>query len=522
MAGRGHGDGRALSRVDYQDSLLRDQIGGHSQDGNRREGDAQPCGNSNSPSREPMRQSRESMRHKPSPSGLQSDLESRHERIVAKDSSSGAHRSDISPNQSPKLCIASVGRTSSMTGSSLTNVIECKSPPPQCAVIGTATVTRVRRRAASLFRIEPNVARTVTSAHSLRCMMHALQETMSAKLPEETVRLVALSASGLLDTPDDYAFDCASNIGSQLFSVPICMLILTGAERNWTNLCAALEAHERAGIDSFCDRVVDTGEPIIVEDALADGRCAENAGGPPPSRLRFYAGYPIRAASGVVLGALCLMNFEPMSFSSAQLLRLQELAFLTELSLFARRIGTAQKALVAKLDSARRESLVDSLLRIWNRGGVTTILDQLHQSSAADRLPFSILMIDIDRFKRINDRHGHIAGDAVLKGVTRALQASMRPDDEIGRYGGDEFIAILPNTNAAMAMELANRISKTAAELRVDTFAGSLGCTLSIGIAEWAPQRPEPVQALVHRADVALLSAKRHGRNCVLVSQRAA
>jgi len=211
-----------------------------------------------------------------------------------------------------------------------------------------------------------------------------------------------------------------------------------------------------------------------------------------------------------------------MQFPPAQLWLFRELAFLTELSLFARRIGTAQKALVAKLDCARRESLVDPLLRIWNRGGITTILEQLHKDSIKKAVPFSILMIDIDRFKRINDRQGHIAGDTVLKAVTRVLQASMRPDDEVGRYGGEEFIAVLPNTDAANAIALAHRVNKAVAELRIETTAGLVACTVSIGVAEWVPRRLESVQALVHRADVAMLSAKQCGRDRVLVSQTGA
>ena len=345
---------------------------------------------------------------------------------------------------------------------------------------------------------------------------------MSETLRDETLRLVALGGTSLLATPDDYAFDCAAHIGSQLFNVPLCVLMLAGVEQDWTKSCVALEAHETSTIDVLCDEIVRTAEPIIIEDALTHSRIARGQCASHPSRIRFFAGYPIRAATGKVLGALCLVNFEPMQFPPAQLWLFRELAFLTELSLFARRIGTAQKALVAKLDCARRESLVDPLLRIWNRGGITTILEQLHKDSIKKAVPFSILMIDIDRFKRINDRQGHIAGDTVLKAVTRVLQASMRPDDEVGRYGGEEFIAVLPNTDAANAIALAHRVNKAVAELRIETTAGLVACTVSIGVAEWVPRRLESVQALVHRADVAMLSAKQCGRDRVLVSQTGA
>ncbi|HEY1314699.1 MAG TPA: GGDEF domain-containing protein, partial [Steroidobacteraceae bacterium] len=149
---------------------------------------------------------------------------------------------------------------------------------------------------------------------------------------------------------------------------------------------------------------------------------------------------------------------------------------------------------------------------------ITTILNQQHESSRELRVPFSILMADLDHFKKINDHHGHITGDTVLKAVTGVLQAAMRVDDELGRYGGEEFIAILPNTNAADAEELAQRLNESVAELRVDTPTGSIGCTVSIGVAAWTPTRLESVQALVNRADAALLSAKQCGRNRVRAS----
>jgi diguanylate cyclase (GGDEF)-like protein len=261
---------------------------------------------------------------------------------------------------------------------------------------------------------------------------------------------------------------------------------------------------------------------MVIEDTLLDVRFAGDLLLSIAPQIRFYAGRPIRGSSGAVLGTLCLLDFKPRDFPPEQQELLQELVFLTELSLFTRGITSAQQALVAKLSVARHESLIDPLLRIWNRGGITTILNQQHESSREQRVPFSILMADIDHFKQINDRHGHITGDSVLKAVIGVLQSVMRVDDELGRYGGEEFIAILPNTNAASAEELARRLNESVAELSVDTPTGSVGCTVSIGVAEWTPTRAESVQALVYRADDALLSAKQDGRNRVHLSSRAA
>jgi diguanylate cyclase (GGDEF)-like protein len=338
----------------------------------------------------------------------------------------------------------------------------------------------------------------------------------------ETARLVSLSATGLFGISKDYVFDCITNIGAQLFNAPVCSLVLADAEKNWFNSRAALDVWETFRSTSLRDGVVADGEPIVIEDTLLDVRFSGDLLLRVAPQIRFYAGHPIRGSSGAVLGTLCVLDFKPREFSPEQHGLLRELVFLTELSLFTRGITTAQKALVEKLDLARHESLIDPLLRIWNRGGITTILNQQHESSRELRVPFSILMADIDHFKKINDRHGHIAGDTVLKAVTGVLQAAMRVDDELGRYGGEEFIAILPNTNAVNAEELARRLNESVAELNVDTPTGSVGCTVSIGVAEWGPTRLESVQALVHRADAALLSAKQCGRNRVHLSPRAA
>jgi PleD family two-component response regulator len=142
------------------------------------------------------------------------------------------------------------------------------------------------------------------------------------------------------------------------------------------------------------------------------------------------------------------------------------------------------------VEDARHQSLSDRLLGIWNRGGRASIVDQQVESFRKDRFPFSLLMVDIDNFKQVNDSHGHLTGDAALKSVTRALQVSLRPNESV-------------------------------AALKVQTARGVIGCALSIGVAEWRMQRAEASHALIDRADAALLLAKQGGRSYVLVSHPA-
>ena len=343
-----------------------------------------------------------------------------------------------------------------------------------------------------------------------------MRHVSAAPIPvEETARLAALDASALLGTPDEYPLDCITNIGTRLFDVPVCLLSLMDADRQWFKSCVGLDVRETPRKIAFCNHVIASGEPVIVEDAVCDARFADNPLVLSAPKIRFYAGHPVRAAGGEILGTLCLIDFKPRQFPADLRRHLRELAFLAEISLAARTISAGQKALVAKLAVARRESLIDSMLRIWNRGGISAVIDHQYQYSRDSNSPFSLLMIDVDHFKQVNDRHGHLIGDSVLKAVTRALRSSLRAGDDLGRYGGEEFMVILPDTKAAAAEHLAHRLREAVASATTESTSGPIRCTVSIGVAELKNAPLESVKSLIHRADDALLLAKQLGRNRV-------
>lgn len=135
--------------------------------------------------------------------------------------------------------------------------------------------------------------------------------------------------------------------------------------------------------------------------------------------------------------------------------------------------------------------------------------------------PIAVFMIDIDHFKQFNDRHGHDAGDAVLKMVSAALASSLRLEDIVSRYGGEEFLALLPETDERAAMECAERARSRVAELMPSFRGTSLGAvTVSIGVAIFPEQGTSP-EALIQRADAALYEAKRAGRNRTILASSA-
>jgi diguanylate cyclase (GGDEF)-like protein len=134
--------------------------------------------------------------------------------------------------------------------------------------------------------------------------------------------------------------------------------------------------------------------------------------------------------------------------------------------------------------------------------------------STRHHLTLSILMVDLDRFKPINDAHGHSVGDAALSVVVRRLRATLRAHDAIGRYGGDEFLIVLPGCDAAEAADIARRLCAQVSERPVEVGELRLDLGVSIGVATSAAGA-EPVDVLIANADAAMYDAKNRGRNTV-------
>ena len=183
-------------------------------------------------------------------------------------------------------------------------------------------------------------------------------------------------------------------------------------------------------------------------------------------------------------------------------------------------IQKAQLLETAKADNARLEALAhtDPLTQVLNRRALTLRLTaELERSRRYDSL-LSLLLIDIDHFKRINDTHGHLVGDDVLREVARLLTSAVRSVDLVARYGGEEFVIVLPETGIDGARIFAERVREAIAE---QGFAGSGGRTLqltvSIGVATFPGPGLEMVEELFARADEALYRSKAEGRNRVAV-----
>jgi two-component system cell cycle response regulator len=180
-----------------------------------------------------------------------------------------------------------------------------------------------------------------------------------------------------------------------------------------------------------------------------------------------------------------------------------------------KRILDLQSELMAAREALRIQATHDNLTGIANRGAILDSLQTELSRASRDRRPIAVLMADADRFKQINDTRGHQAGDSVLREIAYRMKSVMRNYDAVGRYGGEEFLVVLPGCDGDGAYAQAERIREA---VGLDPFRAqgdTFGITCSLGFSWRAMASPEDADALIREADLALYQAKAHGRNRV-------
>jgi len=184
-----------------------------------------------------------------------------------------------------------------------------------------------------------------------------------------------------------------------------------------------------------------------------------------------------------------------------------------------KRILELQAALIRAHDTLQYESAHDALTTLWNRGAIIGFLRNEIERQQRSSQPLGVMMADVDHFKKVNDTYGHLVGDTVLKEVGRRLAEGVRTYDSVGRYGGEEFLVIVPGCKPADLAASAERLRRSIAEPRFETSAGPLAVTLSIGIASGCDDgESQNSEQLLRAADTALYAAKAEGRNRVGVA----
>jgi len=168
-----------------------------------------------------------------------------------------------------------------------------------------------------------------------------------------------------------------------------------------------------------------------------------------------------------------------------------------------------------------RAANIDNLTQLYNKKFFMDVLSKEFSFSRRNRQPLSLMMLDIDFFKKINDTYGHMAGDLVLKTVGQFLQKTLRLENIACRYGGEEFAIILRNVSTETAHSIAERIRKTIEAEKIDYLGQIISVTTSIGIATLENSNFETIEDLIRTADEFLYEAKEKGRNQTIFQKAA-
>ncbi|PZU09048.1 sensor domain-containing diguanylate cyclase [Sphingomonas sp.] len=190
----------------------------------------------------------------------------------------------------------------------------------------------------------------------------------------------------------------------------------------------------------------------------------------------------------------------------------------TEQSEQERALDHARIAAEEAAAAARLASETDPLTALPNRRQLLIVLDRAREQATEQRQALSVAMLDIDHFKRVNDTYGHVVGDRVIQRIAQAASSALRGTDVIGRFGGEEFIIVLPNASLDVAETIAGRVRAAIEDDVMEGFGDWPNVTASLGVAGW--NRGESVTSLLQRADEALYEAKRSGRNKVCSARR--
>lgn len=346
--------------------------------------------------------------------------------------------------------------------------------------------------------------------------------SMKANLPEnEAARLDVLHSYCILDTLPERAYDDITLLASQICGTPIALVTLIDSDRQWFKSRVGFQLEQTSRAISFCAHAILRPDLSVVTDATKDERFADNPLVTDDPHISFYAGAPLVTARGEALGTLCVIDRRPRALSEAQAEALRALARQVMAQLELRRnlaelerTITERQRIEAQLRATNATlealALTDALTGAGNRRAFESGLErEVHRAIRHGR-PLSLLLADVDHFKSYNDSFGHPAGDEALRVVARLLRENARDTDLVARYGGEEFAVVLPDTDQAGAVVLAERFRR-----EIETVPWEArGITASFGAATIMSATTESA-ALLAAADLALYQSKKTGRNRV-------
>ena len=333
-----------------------------------------------------------------------------------------------------------------------------------------------------------------------------------------TLKLANIHTLDLFYTPLEERFERITRLARRALQVPVTAITLLNDEKQWFKSVVGWVVSELPRDTSFCKFTVQANQVLVISDTLEDPRTATSPLVLSAPRFRAYAGFPLHDEHGTVAGTFCVFDLKPREFSAADQQSIMDLAAMTQREVLSHHLSEAHTALTTKLSVARREAMMDPLTRLWNRRGASVLLKSALDTADQRGTPLSLALLDLDNFKRINDTYGHQVGDEVLRKLGGRLISAVRGEDAICRIGGDEFLILMTDTDAAAAGRTAERVRRMVTDTAIPTREGMLPMSVSVGCTVRMPRESLAVEALLERADQALLASKAAGRNRVRVA----
>jgi diguanylate cyclase (GGDEF)-like protein len=315
---------------------------------------------------------------------------------------------------------------------------------------------------------------------------------ISPRVPAgEQDRLDSLRALGLLDTLPEERFDRITRLAARIFDVPIALVSLVDADRQWFKSKVGIETDGTPREDSFCGHAILEPDVFHIPDATQDERFHDNPLVTGHPNVRFYAGCPIAAPDGALVGTVCVIDDQPRQVDQRDIQALEDLAAIVEQELAMQRLAVD-----------------DDLTGLKNRRGFDLFGAQVLATCRRHHSPAVVLFADVDGLKAANDTFGHQVGDRLLQDIATTLQTTLREADVVARIGGDEFAAVLSGACDTSAVARLQR----AMDERNRRMPDEVPMSIAVGCAQFDPDAPESLDTLVERADAAMYQVKRSAR----------
>jgi len=353
---------------------------------------------------------------------------------------------------------------------------------------------------------------------------------MKADLPtNESARLDALREYQILDTLPEDSYDDITRLASEICDTPIALVSLVDSDRQWFKAKVGLEASETPRDVAFCAHAILQSDLLIIRDASEDSRFADNPLVTDGPQIRFYAGAPLITAKGEAMGTLCIIDSVPRNLSEKQKSALRALSRQVMAQMELRRLVSEQKHYQRTLEDYKQrleetnaqlavESVTDDVSGFHNTRFLHQYLDAYLSRANISAQQLSLVFFDMDGFKNVVDTHGHLLGAKVLREVALVVHRELDMEDRIIRYGGDEYVVILPEQDKEQALSKVERIRQAisfAQFLQEEQL--NVRVTASFGLSTF-PEDAVNKHQLLAQADQCLFQSKEAGKNRITLT----